>query len=158
MSLRCPRSSPKGVWAQYCLPLSLHLCGPRLQRPTVNGQESEVSQRDETNTQRTEYTERHGTSGQQTHVRAALCLHYTTFKAGWYILFYCHCLRDSNVSLNVKINVSSTNCLLKGKSYPKTAVDTKSCERRRLCQVVICLPDSVAQVTKVWENVRSNGP
>lgn len=38
LSLRCPRSSPKGVPPLNYLPPSLHPCWPRLQRPTVNRQ------------------------------------------------------------------------------------------------------------------------
>lgn len=77
-SLRCPRSSPKGVPALNCLPLSLRLCGLRLQRPTINRQESGQSEGWE---KQKEYTERHRRSGQQTHVRALLCLHYTIFRS-----------------------------------------------------------------------------
>lgn len=82
LSLRCPRSSPKGVQPPNYLPLSLHLCGPRLQRPTINRQRiGSVRGRRQT-LQREEYSERHWTSGQQIHVRALLCLYYTTLK-GW---------------------------------------------------------------------------
>lgn len=75
LSLRCPRFSPKGVPPLNYLPLSLHLCGPHLQRPTVNRQRiRDKHSRGKKN------TERHRTSGQQTHVRALLWLCYTKVK------------------------------------------------------------------------------
>lgn len=50
LTLQCRWSSPEEVLPLSCLPLSLHLCGLLLQRPTTNRQ-NQVSQRNDTNTQ-----------------------------------------------------------------------------------------------------------
>lgn len=81
LSLQCPLSSPKGVLALNCLPLSLRLCGPRLRRPAVNRQNVKLEGWQTNCEGRT-----HG--GHQTQVTALLYLHNTTSStAGVHISF-----------------------------------------------------------------------
>lgn len=78
LSHRCLLSFPKGVLPPSYLPQSPYLCGPRLQRPTVNKQRIRSSRgmRHSRGYNTLKETEQVGSPP----VRALLCLCYTKFK------------------------------------------------------------------------------
>lgn len=86
-SLRCPRSSPEAAAVLSCRPLSLHLSGPRLQRPAVNRQKHRSDRWDKGRKNKqmerqecTDYLPRNKWAPDR-QVRALACLHETGFQS-----------------------------------------------------------------------------
>lgn len=144
LSHRCLLSFPKGVLPPSYLPQSLYLCGPRLQRPTVNKQRIRSSRGMRHSRGYNTLKEREQVGSPS--VRALLCLCYTKFKGcvvrptltsppKGFSAFRYQCL----IKLK-KIRL----LLLKKESSIKGAEGSESCERKTMCQDLgfVLLPKS----------------
>lgn len=139
LSHRCLQSFPKGVLPPSYLPQSPYLCGPRLQRPTVNKQRIRSSRgmRHSRGYNTLKETEQVGSPP----VRALLCLCYTKFKGcvvrpiltslpKGFSAFRTQCL----IKLKKKTKTKKHLLLLKKESSIKGAEGSESCERKTMCQ------------------------